>query len=200
MEWLIYVHDREAKRVVTLVGQSEIFYVSALKTLKLNFGDPVVVSYLKLKTVLDLPQLPPNDYNVLRAYHQTLKATVTWLVSMGYNAAIKSAESVTKAVVTLPKYMRSKFYRNFEGKLYDETEYNLEVFEKWPGSKLDEIYNPIAVIIESKEKKKLKKKFKNLAYQKTDMHIEHSHWTKILRKIARAKTNFAAGFVRRILK
>ena len=84
--------------------------------------------------------------------------------------------------------------------MYDETEYNLEVFEKWPGSKLDEIYNPIAVIIESKEKKKLKKKFKNLAYQKTDMHIEHSHWTKILRKIARAKTNFAAGFVRRILK
>ena len=56
MECLIYVHDREAKPVVTLVGQSEIFYVSAFKTLKLNFGNPVVVSYLKLKTVLDLPQ------------------------------------------------------------------------------------------------------------------------------------------------
>ena len=151
MERLISVLDSKAKRVVTSVGQSGIFYVSALKTLKLNFGNLVVVSYMKLKRVLDLAQLPPNDYNGLRAYHQMLKATVTWLVSMGYNAAIKSAESVTKAVVRLPKYMRSKFYRNFEEKLYDETEYNLEVFEKWPGSKLDEIYNPIAVIIESEE-------------------------------------------------
>ena len=121
MERLISVLDSKAKRVVTSVGQSGIFYVSALKTLKLNFGNLVVVSYMKLKRVLDLAQLPPNDYNGLRAYHQMLKATVTWLVSMGYNAAIKSAESVTKAVVRLPKYMRSKFYRNFEEKLYDET-------------------------------------------------------------------------------
>ena len=80
---------------------------------------------------------------------------------MGYNTAIKSTESVTKAVVRLPKYMRSKFYRDFEGKLDDETEYNLEVFERWLGSKLDEIYNPIAVIIESEEKKKLKKEQKS---------------------------------------
>ena len=130
MERLISVLDGKAKRVVTSVGQSGIFYASALKTLKRNFGNPVVVSYMKLKTVLDLPHLPPNDYNGLRAYHQTLKAAITWLVSMGYNAAIKSTESVTKAVVRLPKYMRSKFYRDFEGKLYDETEYNLEVFER----------------------------------------------------------------------
>ena len=78
---------------------------------------------------------------------------MTWLVSMGYNAAIKSTESATKAVVRLPKYIRSKFYRDFEGKLYDETEYNLEVFERWLGSELDEIYDPIAAIIESEEKK-----------------------------------------------
>ena len=116
---------------------------------------------MKLRTVLDLPQLPPNDYNDLRAYHQTLKATVTWLVSMGYNAAIKSTESVTKVVVRLSKYMRCKFYRDFEGKLYDETEYNFEVFERWLGSKLDEIYYPIAVIIESEEKKKLKREQKS---------------------------------------
>ena len=43
------------------------------------------------------------------------------------------------------------FYRDFEGKLYNETECNLEVFERWLGSKLDEINIPIAVIIESEE-------------------------------------------------
>ena len=53
------------------------------------------------------------------------------------------------------------FYRDFEGKLYNETEYNLEVFERWLGSKLDEINIPIAVIIESEEKKKLKKEQKS---------------------------------------
>ena len=178
MERLISVLDGEAKRVVTSVGQSGIFYASALKTLKWNFGNPEVVSYLKLKTVLDLPQLPPNDYNGLGAYHQTLKATVTWLVSMGYNVAIKSTESVTKAVFRLLKYMRSKFCRNFEGKLYDKTEHNLQVFVRWLGCKLDKIYNPIAVIIESEERKKLKKEqksLKNLTYQKTVTYIEHFH-------------------------
>ena len=82
--------------------------------------------------------------NGLRAYHQTLKTIVTWLVSMESIAAIKSAESVMKA------------------------NYNLAVFERWLGRKLDEINNPIVVIIKSEEKKKLKKERKaqtNLTYQ-----------------------------------
>ena len=111
MERLISVLNGEAKWVVTSVGQSGIFYASAHKTLKRNFSKPAVLSYMKLKTALDLPQLPTNDYNGLRAYHQTLKATVTWIFSMGYNAAIKSTESVTKAVVRLHKYVRSVLSR-----------------------------------------------------------------------------------------
>ena len=161
MERLISVLDGEAKRVVTSVGQSGIFYASVLKTLKCNFGNPVVVSYMKLKTVLDFPQLPPSDYIGLDAYHQTLKATVTRLVSMGYNVAIKLTESVTKAVVRLLKYMRNKFYRNFEEKLYNEIERNLKVFVRWLGGKLDKIYNPIAVFLEFEERKKLKKEQKS---------------------------------------
>ena len=105
MERLISLLDGKAKRVVTSVGQRGIFYASALKTLKHYFGNPIVVSYMKLRTILDLPQLPPNDYNGLCAYHQTLKATIPWLVYMGYTAAIKSTESVTKAVLRLPQYM-----------------------------------------------------------------------------------------------
>ena len=69
MECLISMLDGEAKRVVISIGQSGIFYASALKTSKCNFGNPVVVSYMKLKTDLDLPQLPPNYHNGLRAYH-----------------------------------------------------------------------------------------------------------------------------------
>ena len=66
MERLVNVLDSEAKRVVTSVGQSAIFDASALKTWQHNLGNPVVVYYMKLKTILGLPQLPPNDYNGLR--------------------------------------------------------------------------------------------------------------------------------------
>ena len=47
MERLISVLVGEAKRVVKSVGQNGIFYVSALKTLKRIFGNPVVVSDMK---------------------------------------------------------------------------------------------------------------------------------------------------------
>ena len=50
-----------------------------------------------------------------------------WLVFLEYNAAIKSTESVTKTVLKLPGYMRSKFYGDFEIKLQNEIEFNLEV-------------------------------------------------------------------------
>ena len=97
---------------------------------------------------------------------------------MGYNVAIKLTESVTKAVVRLLKYMRNKFYRNFEGKLYNETERNLKVFVRWFGGKLDKIYNPIAVFLEFEERKKLKKEQKSLKKSnlpKDGYIIEHFH-------------------------
>ena len=61
MERLVSVLDGKTKWVVTSVGQSGIFYASGLNNLKRNFGNPEVVSYMKLNTVVDLPQLPPND-------------------------------------------------------------------------------------------------------------------------------------------
>ena len=42
----------EAKRVVTSVGQSGIFYAIALKTFKCSFGDPIVVSYMSEWNIL----------------------------------------------------------------------------------------------------------------------------------------------------
>ena len=53
--------------------------------------------------------------------------------------------------------MRRKFHQEFEGNLYNESEYNLEVFARWLGRKLDKIYIPIVVIIESEERNKFKK-------------------------------------------
>ena len=49
---------------------------------------------------------------------------------MGYNFAIQSVENVTKAVMRLPRFMRSKFYQDFKDLTYDRNDLNLQYFEK----------------------------------------------------------------------
>ena len=108
MDRLLSVLDGEAKRAVSAIGQDRLFYASALKLLKREFGNPLMVSYLKLKEVLELPPIQHDDQNSLRNYHQKLKTIVTWLKTMGYDGALKSVENVTKAVMR-----QNTFDKNF---------------------------------------------------------------------------------------
>ena len=71
---------------------------------------------------------------------------------MGYNSAIQSVESVTKAVMRLPRFMRSKFFQDFKDSTYGSNDLNLEYFDKWLAKKLTKMFNPIAAIIETCEK------------------------------------------------
>ena len=98
--------------------------------MKQDFGNPLVLPYKKVKAVLDQHQIHPNDKIALRRYYQALRSTVIWLKSMGYNFAIQSVESVTKAVMRLPRFMRSKFYQDFKDLTYDRNDLNLQYFEK----------------------------------------------------------------------
>ena len=123
-----------------------------------------MVSYLKLKEVLELPPIKHDDQNSLRNYHQKLKTIVTWLKTMGYDGALKSVENVTKAVMRLPKYLRQKFYRNFKIINYNEREMNLEIFENWLGERIYDMNNPLALIVETETKKK---QHANKYHQKT---------------------------------
>ena len=150
MERLIRALDGDAKRAVAAVGHSGLFYANALKLLKQDFGNPMVVSYKKVKAVLEQPQIHSNDKTSLRPYHQALRSAVIWLKSMGYNSAIQSVENVTKAVMRLPRFMRSKFFQDFKDSTYDSNDLNLEYFEKWLAKKLTEMFNPIAAIIETR--------------------------------------------------
>ena len=68
---------------------------------------------------------------------------------MVYNSAIQSVENVTKAVMRLPRFMRSQFYKDFKDSTYDSNDSNLEYFEKWIADRFTEIFNPIAAIIET---------------------------------------------------
>ena len=117
IEGLISVLDGDAKRAAPAVGHSGLFYASALKLLKQDFGNPLVVSYKKVKAVLHQPQIQPNGKTSLLCYYQSLRSTVMWLKSMGYNSAIPSVENVTKAVMQLPRFLRSKFIKILKTRL-----------------------------------------------------------------------------------
>lgn len=154
MERLLNVLDGEAKRMVQSIGQSGIFYATVLKCLKRDYGNPTVVSYLKLKTLFDAPQLQPQNKPAIRSFQQQLKTTVIWLSSMGYHSAIKSIDNITKAVTRLPNYLRNKFYKEFSNTDIDENKVDLIKFSNWLDQKLCEVHNPIASIINAEEKLK----------------------------------------------
>lgn len=156
MERLLSVLDGDAKKAVQSIGSSGIFYATALKTLKRDFGNPVVVSHLKLKAVLDLPQIPANNRIALRRYHQQLNATITWLQSMGHISAISSTENLAKAVSRLPNYLRNRFYKSSVDKIFTEGGMDLRDFEVWLSWRLKEHFNPIASLIANNEKTRSK--------------------------------------------
>ena len=88
MERLCSVLDGEAKRVIETIGKSGRFYVTALKTLKRDFGNPLLVSHAKPKLLFDQTQIKGVDRMSLPRFHQHLKIHNTWLLSMGYDTPI----------------------------------------------------------------------------------------------------------------
>ena len=53
--------DGEAKGTVTTIEENGIFYAAAPKNFEPNFGEPQFVTFLNLKSVLDLPQFSTNS-------------------------------------------------------------------------------------------------------------------------------------------
>ena len=77
----ISVLDGEAKRLIAAIGSNSIFYATALKTLKKNLGDSLLVAHLKIKAVFDCPQIKPNDRIGLRNFHQHFRTTKSAILS-----------------------------------------------------------------------------------------------------------------------
>ena len=109
MERLVSALEGEAKKSVESIGCEGIFCATALKSLKQDFGNPVLVSHLKIKSIFDQPQIKPNDKIGLRKYHHQIKIINTWLLSMGYEDLILSYENLSKAVTHLPTNFEHSF-------------------------------------------------------------------------------------------
>ena len=152
MERLLSVLTGEAKKGVESIGTSGIFYATALKSLKRDFGNTTVVTYSKLKNLLDKPQISSIDRAAIRRFHQQLKSTVTWLKRIGNMSAVHSTENLSKAVMRLPDELRKSFYR--KSKEFDDADLSLLKLEMFLDLSLKEFYNPIADIIASRENKR----------------------------------------------
>ena len=124
MECLSSVLDSDTKRVVSAIGRNGLFYATALKALKREFGNPYAVSFLKLKAVLDQSQIQTDDQKGLKQFHQQLKTVIIWLTSMGYFSSINSFENVIKAVIHLPKIYRTSYYKSFDDTNFNENNIN----------------------------------------------------------------------------
>ena len=151
MTHLFRVLDGEAKKVVETIGTSGTFYATALKTLKRDFGSPLLISHFRLKNLFDKPQIRANDKITLGQSHQEIKLTITWLMSVCYKVPIFLSDNLTKAIIRLPYQLRERFYKFTKVTNLIDGSINLATFEKWFKDQLKTFFNPLADIIINKE-------------------------------------------------
>ena len=106
MERLCSVLYVEVKRVIKIIGTTGRFYATALKTLKRDFGNPLLISHARLKFLFDQPQIKSTDRISLRRFHQQLKINNAWLLSKGCCTPILSNDNLTKTIIRLPSFLR----------------------------------------------------------------------------------------------
>ena len=82
MERLCSVSNGETKKVIETIGNTGLFYATALKTLKRDFGNSLLISHVKLKLLFDQSQIKNTDRISLRRFHQQLKINNAWLLSI----------------------------------------------------------------------------------------------------------------------
>ena len=141
---LISSLDGDVKKAVQSIGSNGLFYASALKSLKSNFGNPLLVATFRMKTLFDKPHINGRDRIALRQYHQQLKMNKTWLISMGYETPLLPSDNLTKALMRLPLYLQHGFFKVTRDSNLIDGSVNLIVFEQWLDKKLKTFFNPLA--------------------------------------------------------
>ena len=86
---------------------------------------------MKLKAVLDQSQIQTDNQKGLKQFHQQLKTV------------INSTENVTKAVMRMPKNLRTSYYKNFDDTNFNVSNINSIPFERWLPNKIHTSLNLI---------------------------------------------------------
>ena len=147
MDHLMNTLDGEAKRSVKTVGTNGYFCAMALKVLKRDFGNPLVVLHLKLKRLFNQKQINIKNKLGLRSFHQQLRICISWLSSIGYDTPLASYENLVKALLILPIKHQSEFFKHTKDFNMLDGTINLTTLEQWLEKQLQIIFNPLANIL-----------------------------------------------------
>ena len=139
---LLRVLDGETKHTVEAIGCNEIFYATALKTLKRDFGNSLIIAHSRPCSAFDKPQIKANDKVVVRQFQQQLKCNNLSLLSVGYKWPIFSSENLRKAILRLPSHSRNHFYKFTK---------DLLVIETWLDNQIKVCFNPLADIVNKQD-------------------------------------------------
>ena len=103
--------DGEDKRSVKSVGTNGYFYATALRVLKRDLDDPLVVSHLKLKKLSNQKQINIKYKLELRLFHQQIQICIPLLSLIGYGTPLTSNEILIKALSVLPIKYQGLFFK-----------------------------------------------------------------------------------------
>ena len=135
------VLDWEANHTVTLIKTNGNFCATALKTLKWNFRNSQLVTFLKVKSVLALTQISTDNHIVLGSFQLQLRSLIIWLESVDNISPTDTIENISKVVIGLPKNLRSQFYKDFKENIFSNYHIKLRDFERQLGKQIDELFN-----------------------------------------------------------
>ena len=117
--------------------------------MKKDFGDPLLLAYLKIKVVFDRPHVKTNDRIGLTPTLKILQLLVmfNWL-----RAPLLSRENIAKALIYLLRNILNDLYNATKKKNFVDGSANLIVLERWLDSRFQNYFNLLANIATSHEK------------------------------------------------
>ena len=151
MTYLLSALDGEARKAIEAVGTCGLFYATALKTLKREFGNTLLVAHLRLKSIFNKLQIEPNDRSTLPEFHQRIKLNITWLSSLGYKTPLYSYDSVAKAILRLPLHLKKEFYKHAKDASLTDGTLNLIMFKSWLDRQLKVYFKPLVEVVATQE-------------------------------------------------
>ena len=94
-----------AERALCGIGSHGSMYVTALKTIKEQFGQQSLIARAFINRLTYGNKINNRDKTALRDFSLDILSTITALKQIGYSADLNSSETLRKIIARLPNYM-----------------------------------------------------------------------------------------------
>ena len=93
----------------------------------------------------------------MQQFHQELKQSNTWLLSIGYETPLLSYEKLSKAIAALAHNLQKDFFKSTRNSKLLDGSINLIVLPDWLERCIKTYFNPLAEIVAFQDQKNLSK-------------------------------------------